>query len=154
MRRFSVPLTVMFVVVLGLLAPLRLSFVAAQEGTPSPEDELPPGITAEFIAGGAVSELPPTPASFFVLRLTLEPGAAFPAEPDDPSGAFIVVEAGTLTVRFEDSGTELTYGAGESFYGPPFAAAEVSNQSQDPVVVLLVVIGPEEGDAAATPAAS
>ncbi len=70
MRRFSVPLTVMFVVVLGLLAPLRLSFVAAQEGTPSPEDEMPPGITAEFIAGGAVSELPPTPASFFVLRLS------------------------------------------------------------------------------------
>lgn len=152
MRRFSVPFAVMVIVLLGLLAPRSLPLATAQEGTPAAEDELPPGVTSEFIAGASAAELPPTPAFMVLVRLTLEPGAVLPADPNDPSGAFVVVEAGTITVRLEDPATEATLGPGESFYGPPFVAGEVSNQGQEPAVLLLAIIGPEEDESAATPA--
>lgn len=157
MRRVSVLLTFFAVVLPGLVGPPTLRPAAAQEATPaaSPaaEGELPPGVSLEFIAGAPVAELPPTSASMVLVRLTLQPGAVLPVSPDDPSGSLVVVEAGTLTVRFEDAATESTYGLGDAFYGPPFVAGEVSNRGPEPAVLLLAIVAPEEGESgAATPA--
>jgi len=159
MRRRSFPLVVLAFVALGLGAPWIPS-LAAQLGTPaavpSAEHEMPPGVTSVFIATGPVSELPPTPAFMVIIRLTLEPGAVLPADPSDPAGAFIVVEAGTATVRLGETATaELTLGPGGSLYGPPFTPGEIRNDGQEPLVLLLAIVGPdgEEGSAEATPAA-
>ncbi len=164
MRRLLVPLVVAAVIVLGLgfVVPRGLPLAVAQDApaaaSPTAEDELPPGVTSEFIAAGSVADLPPTPAFMVLIRLTLEPGAVLPADANDPSGAFIVVEAGTPTIRLDGpSATESTLGPGDSVYGPPFTAGEIRNDGQEPVVLLLAIIGPEGVDAdesgAATPAA-
>jgi len=156
MRRHPFLVVVAALMLLGLIVPPSASFAAAQEGTPAAgsaaEDELPPGVTSEFIGGGPVTELPPTPGFMVLVRLTIEPGAVLPADPNDPSGAFVVVEAGTLTLRLQEPATESTLGPGEAFYGAPFVEGELSNEGQEPVVLLLAIIGPEEGEPAATPA--
>ncbi len=159
MRHVPVPLSVVAVMLLGLVALQGLPAATAQGGTPaaSPavEDFLPPGVTSEFIAAGRVAMLPPTPGSIALFRLTLEPGAGFPPDPNNPTGSFVVVEAGAVTVRSETSPVaEGLHQAGESFYLEPFAATEVRNDGQELLVLLVVNLAPEQQDELGTPLAA
>jgi hypothetical protein len=158
MRRPSLPLAAALVLLIGLVALGGRSFAAAQEATPAAAagDELAPGVTSEFITGAAVGELPPTPAFMVLVRLTMEPGAVLPADPNDPTGTLLLVESGTLAVRLgAPTAIASTLGPGESIYGAPFSAGELRNDGREPAVLLLAIIGPEEADDAgvATPAA-
>ncbi len=177
MNRRLLPLLVAVVAVMSLVVPLGLSFATAQEGTPIAGPELPPGVTAEFIAGAPLAELPANPGMAVLVRLTLEPGAVLPPLPDDPTGGLVVVESGNLTIRSAGPitvsratgpdeeflmepvapDTEATLGPGDALYVGPFQDTEVRNDGDEPGVFLLVNILPSEGGeeapATGTPAA-
>jgi hypothetical protein len=173
MLRRTLPLVLAVVALFGLIAPLSLQLAVAQESTPIAGPELPSGVTAEFIGGAPLAELPANPGLVVLVRLTLEPGAIVPPEPNDPTGAFVVIESGVLTARStgpltvsraseEDfimepvaTDTETTLGPGDALYVGPFQATEVRNDGDEPAVLLLVNILPSEGGEAppATPAA-
>jgi hypothetical protein len=173
MLRRTRPLVIAVVALFGLISPLSLQLAVAQESTPMAGPELPPGVTAEFIGGAPLAELPANPGLVVLVRLTLEPGAILPPEPNDPTGAFVVIESGALTTRStgplrvsraseEDfimepvaADAETTLGPGDALYVGPFQATEVRNDGDEPAVFLLVNILPSEGGEAlpATPAA-
>lgn len=166
MRRslFAVP-----ALALALLAPAAL----AQDATP-PADGPPmmPGVSVEFVGAAPISELPADPAVMAVVRLTLEPGAGFPAEPTDPTASFLLVESGQVTVvaveavpigrAGEDgfaevaAGEEAVLNPGDTAFARPFIAAGLRNDGDEPAVLLLVNIvgadGMMDGEAGATPA--
>ena len=58
-------------------------------------------MTFEPLGFGTAEELPAAPADLVLARFTIEPGASFPFEEDDPSVGLAYVEAGVLTVRVE-----------------------------------------------------
>jgi hypothetical protein len=170
MIRRTLTLVIAVVVLFGLNAPLSLQIAVAQESTPQAGPELPSGVTAEFIGGAPLTELPANPELVVLVRLTLEPGAILPPEPNDPTGAFVVIESGALTTRStgpltvsraseEDfimepvaTDTETTLGPGDALYVGPFQATEVRNDGDEPAVFLLVNILPSEGGEEALPA--
>ena len=112
MRRFS-PLVALLAV--ALLGPL----VAAQEGTPASEEFAIEGVTFEPLAVSAGVTLP-SPSDLVLVRIGLEPGAALPSDPDDPSLAMVLVEAGELTVDLDAPFTVTRAGA----FAPVLATAE------------------------------
>jgi quercetin dioxygenase-like cupin family protein len=170
MIRRTFPLLIAVVVLFGLIAPRSLQQAVAQESTPMAGPELPPGVTAEFLGGAPLAELPTNPGLVVLVRLTLEPGAILPPEPNDPTGAFVVIESGALTTRAtgpltvsraseEDfimepvaAETETTLGPGDALYVGPFQDTEVRNDGDEPAVFLLVNILPSEGGEEALPA--
>ena len=102
MRRFSVLIAVVAFVLGGLLVAGRTADTVAQEGTPPADEFEPPeGVTFAPLAFGTAEELPAAPADLVLLRFTIDPGAGFPIEADDPSVGFVYVEAGALTFRVE-----------------------------------------------------
>jgi len=103
MRRRSVLLSVVAVVLLALVAAGRLPGAAAQDATPPAGEflDLPEGVAFELLGLGVAEELPAAPADFVLVRFTLDPGASFPIEEADPSVALVYVEAGAFTVRVE-----------------------------------------------------
>ncbi len=173
MRRLSILASVVAAVLAGwVLVGRPVVETVAQEGTPAAEEMLPPGVAAAFLAGGPIAELPQRPGYLVLVRLTLEPGAVLPGEPDDPTFALIYVESGTVTVRGEAAlavaratpgadfpaeeelaaGTEFTLGSGDSFVAPPNVAGEVRNDGSAPAVLLAGLAVPaEEGAPAGTP---
>src|SRR5829696_6497463 len=70
----TLSLLIAVVALSGLVAPLSPERVVAQEGSPVAGPELPPGVTAEFIGGAPLAELPANPGLVVLVRLTLEPG--------------------------------------------------------------------------------
>ena len=83
-------------------------------------------------------------------------------EPNDPTGAFVVIESGALTVQStgpltvsraseEDfilepvaTETETTLAPGDALYVGPFQSTEVRNEGDEPAVFLLVNILPSD----------
>lgn len=175
MLRRTLPLLIAFVALFGLVGLPGPRLAVAQEGSPVAEPELPPGVTAEFIGGAPLADLPANPGLVVLVRLTLEPGAILPPEPNDPTGAFVVIESGALTARSTGpltvsraseadfimepvaADTETILSPGDALYVGPFQATEVRNDDDEPAVFLLVNILPsdasEEAPLTATPAA-
>ena len=170
MRRLSILVLVIAAVLAGWVALGRPAVgTVAQEGTPAAEEMLPPGVAAAFLAGGPIAELPQRPGYLVLVRLTVEPGAVLPADPNDPTFALIYVESGTLTVRAEAAlpiaratpgaefpveeelaaGTELTLGPGDSFVVPPNVHGELRNDGAAPAVLLMGLAVPAEAGAPA-----
>jgi hypothetical protein len=162
MRRRTLPLLIAVVALLSFTGLPSLQLAVAQEGTPSAGPELPPGVTAEFLGGAPLAELPANPGLVVLVRLTLEPGAIVPPEPNDPTGAFVVIESGALTARStgpltvsraseEDfilepvaTDTETTLAPRDALYVGPFQSTEVRNEGDEPAVFLLVNILPSD----------
>ena len=162
MLRRTLPLLIAVVALFGVSAPLSLQLAVAQEGTPAAGPELPQGVTAEFLGGAPLTELPANPGLAVLVRLTLEPGADFPPDPNDPTGGLVVIESGILTFRSagpvtvsraseEDfvmepvaADTESTLGPGDAVYVGPFQQTEVRNDGDEPAVFLLVNILPSD----------
>jgi hypothetical protein len=180
MRRFSVFLSIVAIMLVGIVA-LRVQPVAiAQEGTPS-ADMAPEGVTFEPL--GIASGLAlPTPADLIAVRLTLDPGAILPSDASDPTGGMLIVESGTLTIHIdapwaiarsgslnaaigtaEATGTftpsdepiasdeEATMAAGDVAYLPGSVGGEIRNDGSEPAVALVVLVGPTEAMTGATP---
>ena len=101
MRRFSVPIAVVALVLVGLLAASPAAETVAQEGTPPADEfELPEGVTFEGLAFGLAEALPPGPTGLALYRTGLEPGARIDLDPD-PSYFMIYVESGAITFRVD-----------------------------------------------------
>src|SRR5687767_14757853 len=111
MRRFSVFLSVIVVMVLGVAALTAQPVAIAQEATPASEEGMDfEGITFEpvsFAFGADVA----TPADLGLVRIGFEPGASLPGEENDPTVGIVLVESGALTVQVDGSLT-VTRGAG------------------------------------------
>lgn len=179
MRRSSVLFAVCVVALFGLLAVGGAAFgTVAQEATPAPEEfELPEGVGFEFLAFAPADLLPPAPTDVVLARFSLDPGASFSIEEDDPALALAYVESGAFTVEMQGpmtvlraagegtpppeegetipAGTEFTLAAGESAIFPPNVAGSVRNDGTQPAVALLVIVEPaadEAGTPDATPA--
>jgi hypothetical protein len=168
MLRRSLSLLVAVLLLMSVVVPIA----AAQEATPELGPELPPGVNAEFLGGAPMAKLPANPGVAVLVRLTIEPGADLPADPNDPTAAFLVVESGALTLtsqgpmtvsrasetefRFEPVAekTEVTLTRGDAVSVGPFQGTEARNDGDEPVVFLLVNILPAGMAGEATPAAS
>ena len=119
MRRFSVLLSLVVVVLLGVLVLHAQPMVIAQEATPASVEI--GGVNFEPVALATDITLP-SPGTLFVVRAALEPGAVVPIEERDPALGILLVESGTLTVQVEGPMT-VTRGAG---LGKAMAAAEAT----------------------------
>jgi quercetin dioxygenase-like cupin family protein len=108
MRRFRVLLSVVAVALLGSLALLVQPGAIAQEATPSAA-MAPEGAT--FLPlGFAQGVTLPSPADLVVARFSLDAGASFPFDPNDPTNTLVVVETGALTVRVDEVAWSITHG--------------------------------------------
>jgi hypothetical protein len=175
----------LLVVALGLVALVgtgRLSApVRAQDATPLAEMGLPPGVDAQPLGAGLSPTLPATPAELVLVRLTLQPGAILPNDPNDPSLALAYVESGTVTLHYTNAltitraaaiaalatpeatmpgpepvaaGASATLTVGDSFVSPANSGGDLRNEGTTPAVLLAAVINPfQMGTPEATPAA-
>jgi quercetin dioxygenase-like cupin family protein len=181
-RRFSVVLSVVVVLLLGIVAVRVQPGAVAQEATPSADME-PEGGTYEPVSF-ALGVDAPNPADFFLVRIGLEPGTGFPIEESDPSSGILLVESGAFTLQVADlvsvtrgaglgeamesaqsagdlsaaaeaveAGEAVTLEAGDAAYVRGNVTGEVRNDGQERAVGLLILLGPSEGmTAEATPA--
>ena len=182
MRRLPVLVPLFVVALLGAVALAGLPAARAQDATPIADEAFFAGITLEALGFGTAGELPAAPAEVSLLRFTFEPGASFPVEASDPSGALVVVESGELTVTvsvpsavtraatiaaFSTPGadessvpapeemaadTEFVMAAGDSAYFTGGISGQVTNAGQEPTVILVASIEPRGGDMGGTPA--
>jgi len=113
MRRVIASLVVVTVLAFGLLGAARSPHNAlGQNATPSPEEQVPEGVSFQFIAYGTLPPDMQAPEGFSMFRLALDPGASFPADKNDPTTALGYVEKGTLTLMLDTDITVLHAGAG------------------------------------------
>ena len=173
MRRFSVFLSVVAVLLLGVVAVGVQPATVAQEATPS-EGVAPEGGTYEPVTFALGVEVP-SPADLFVVRIGLEPGTGFPIEESDPSAGILLVESGTFTVQVNGpvsvtrgatlgeamqsaestgdlaaaaeaiaEGQAVTLEAGDAAYVPGNLTGEIRNDGQERAVALVFLVGPPE----------
>ena len=181
MRRFSVVLSVVVVMLLGIIAVWVQPVAVAQDATPSSDMQEPAGVTFEPLAITSGVTLP-SPADLITVRLTIDPGAVLPSEASDPTGGMLIVESGTLTLRLDTplavsrsgslmaaigtaeatgtftpteeqiaSGEEVTMSVGDVVYIPGSVSGEIRNDGDEPAVAHVVLIGPTEAMTGATP---
>ncbi len=147
MRRLRVLLSVVFVIVLGATALSVQPQAIAQEATPAGEEM--EGITFEPVTFALAVDLM-SPSDFFVARIGVDPGAAFPLEETDPTTGILLVESGAFTVQVEGP-VSVTRGAE---MGEAMAAAEdtadISTFMESVAAGEAVTL--EAGDAAYIPA--
>jgi hypothetical protein len=182
MRRFSVFLSMVAVMLLGVVAVGVQPATVAQEATPS-ADMGPEGGTYEPVTFALGVDLP-SPADLFVVRIGLEPGTGFPIEESDPAAGILLVESGTFTVQVNGpvsvtrgatlgeamqsaettgdlsaaaeaiaAGEAVTLEAGDAAFLPAYTAGEIRNEGQEPATGLGFLAFPAEGmTGEATPA--
>jgi quercetin dioxygenase-like cupin family protein len=172
MRRFSVLLSLMVVVLFVTLGLHSQPIAVAQEATPAAEGFTEEGITFEPLALATELTFPAT-GELSISRVSFDPGAGFPIEEGDPSYALAVIESGELTVRQDGplvvmragalataigeemaggaftpateeiaAGQEVTLAAGDTVLFPPDVGGEIRNDSQVRTVVLVAFVGP------------
>ena len=144
----------------GLAAALgakSITAAAAQEATPAANElvEVEPLITVPL------DQLPPSPATLELTRITFLPGFNSPAASAHGVLEIIYVESGAVVcpggegrIVYGPDGTVTASGAGtgRSIVIPPNAVDGLYNQEAEPAVALFVHIGEPEGEA--TPAAT
>lgn len=167
MRRTSVLLSIVTVVLLGLIAAGRVgSLTVAQEGTPPAGGfEIAPGVTAEALAFAEGQQAPS------LYRLTFGPGVIYQVAPA-PEISLAYVETGTLTITLDApvtitragatdapgeavaAGTEFRLDVGDYVALPPLVSGEVRNDGQEAASVMVAAIVPASmaTPTAATPA--
>jgi quercetin dioxygenase-like cupin family protein len=182
MGRFSLVMSIVAVMVLGIVTLQVQPAAVAQEATPS-ADMAPEGGTYEPVTFALGVEVP-SPADLFVVRIGLEPGTGFPIEESDPSAGILLVESGTFTVQVNGpvsvtrgatldeamqsaestgdlaaaaesiaEGEAVTLEAGDAAYVPGNITGEIRNDGQERAVALVFLMGPpEDVMAEATPA--
>jgi len=174
MRRFSMLLAVVAVVLLGLVALGAQPRVLAQEATPAAGTFEEGGVSFEPVAF-ALGVALPSPGDLFVARIGMDPGAGFPIEENDPSAGILIVESGTFTVQIEGAvmvtrgatlgeamaaaettgdmsgaseaiaaGEAVMLEAGDAAYIPANVSGEIRNDGDERAVGLAFLVGPPE----------
>jgi hypothetical protein len=173
MRRSWRLLSLVAILALGLVAINGSTGVSrAQSATPAADEmQEPEGVTFEPIGFAAGVELP-TPADMIAVRLTIDPGATLPLEPNDPTSGLLVVQSGAFTLAVQTAltvsrgaivqqamatpeggempgmmeaiavGQETTLGPNDVVYVPGNISGEIRNDGQEPAVALVFIIGP------------
>jgi mannose-6-phosphate isomerase-like protein (cupin superfamily) len=101
LRRVSSLLVIAAVLLLGLtVLPRSGAIVRAQEASPAAGEMAPEGVTFEPL-GFAQGVTLPASADLLAARFTIDPGAVFPLDPEDPSGGLLLVQSGTITVKVD-----------------------------------------------------
>ncbi|HKG24081.1 MAG TPA: hypothetical protein VKB09_00450, partial [Thermomicrobiales bacterium] len=126
---------------------LRLS-ILSQDAAPLATDEA----SATILLDGDLTDLPASPASIFLARIVMTPGADLGSrEWAGPVG--VVAEAGTLTVeRPERLPAELPAGRGVLF--PAATTSRWRNTGTEPVALLIVGVAASPGESASEPASA
>ncbi len=178
MRRFSLLVLALVILLGGLVAGGVIGGTVAQEGTPPAEEFAPPeGVTFEGLAFGLAEALPPGPTGLGLFRFRQEPGARIDLEAD-PSYFLVSIETGAITFRVNEpvrvtravtgtpgaqtlgpdapseevsAGTDVTLEQGDAALFPPGAGGEARNDGQEPAVGLVVSVGPAAAEGEATP---
>lgn len=182
MRRFSVYLSIVALMVLGIVALRVQPGAVAQEATPD-ADMAMEGTTYEPVSFALGVELA-SPSDVFLVRIGLAPGTGFPIEASDPAAGILLVESGTFTVQMDGpvrvtrgasvgeamgaaestgdlsaateaiaAGDAVTLEVGDAAFIPGNITGEIRNDGQERAVGLAFTVGPSEGMmAAATPA--
>jgi quercetin dioxygenase-like cupin family protein len=166
MRRFSVFLLIIAVMVLGIVAVRVQPAAIAQEATPAGEAMGFEGITFELVSLASDAEVA-SPSDLAVVRIGFDPGASLPGEENDPTVGIVLVESGTLTVQANGpltvtrgatlgdamataeatgdfstimeaaaAGEAVTLEAGDAAYLPANIPGEIRNDGQEPAVAL------------------
>jgi quercetin dioxygenase-like cupin family protein len=174
MRRFSVLVSVVAVLLLGMLALHAQPVATAQEATPAGEEMMPEGVTFEPVAFAPGIDLI-SPSDLLVFRVGVEPGASVPVD-DSPGVGIVLVESGTLTVQVEGEvtvnrgagmnagiataeatgdlsglsesvavGVAVTLEAGDAAFIPGNVAGEIRNEGQQPATALAFIVDPSQG---------
>ena len=172
MRRFSVLLSVIVVVLMGIVASWRKPVASGQEATPA--DVKIGGVTFEPLALATGIDLP-SPGDLLVARAALDPGGVVPIEQSDPALGILLVESGTLTLQLEGpmtvtrgaglgeamataqatgnvsavmesvpAGQAVTLEAGDAAYIPANVAGEIRNEGPERAVRLAILVLPPE----------
>ncbi len=166
MRRFSVLLALMGIVLVGTLAVQSSPGAIAQEATPSTQA----AVTFDAVAFASSIPLPAT-GDVSVARISFAPGTGFPMAEIDPVHGLAVIESGELTLRAgrplvvtragalgtamkpaggmvvppatEEiaTGQEVTVRAGDTALFPPHVGGELRNDGQETTVVLATFVG-------------
>ncbi len=175
MRRFTVFVSVVAVMLVGIVGLDPHPAAIAQEATPAAEEFMPEGITFEPVTFATGVDLM-SPADVFVARIGLEAGSGFPIEDSDPSGGILLVESGTFTVQVEGpitvtrgaglneamaaaeatgdfsalmetvaDGEAVTLEAGDAAYIPGNVNGEIRNDGEEQAMGLAFLIAPAEG---------
>ena len=123
----------------------------AQVSTPAADAtgvEVAPGVTFELMLA---SQDPPS-----LYRLRFAPGATL-AFVDDPAISLVYVESGALSLQLdaavsdarpdessgdEETDTAVALSQGDYFVLPPLVAGEISNESQEPMSIVIAAITP------------
>jgi hypothetical protein len=171
MNRKQLQGIVVALVMFGLAALAGLPFgVAAQDASPAAEGP-PPGLAFETLAFIPVDALPAAPVISIIDRVTIEPGAVLPSEPDSPNLTLFLVEQGTLTIQTGASigitrgqavaaaleaggefpvteqtaaGADVTMETGDAAAWPGLVGGELRNDETEPVVLLAINIVPAD----------
>jgi quercetin dioxygenase-like cupin family protein len=94
---------------LGLIALEADPGAVAQEATPSAETGME-GLTFTLL-GIAPGVTLPGAADLEVARVGFAPGAGFPFDASDPTGALVIIEAGTISARVNEQTWTISRGA-------------------------------------------
>jgi hypothetical protein len=173
MRRFSVLLSLIVVVLLGVLVLSARPVTIAKEATPAGVKI--GGVTFEPVALATGIDLP-SPGDLLVARAALDAGGMVPIEQGDPALGILLVESGTLTLQLEGpmtvtrraglsqamataeatgdvstlteavpAGQAVALAAGNAAYIPANVAGEIRNEGQERALRLAILVLPTEG---------
>jgi quercetin dioxygenase-like cupin family protein len=160
MRRLSVLLSLLGVVLLGVLALHVQPVAVAQEATPAMEEMMPEGVIFELVSLTTGVDLA-SPADLLVFQVGLEPGTVLPVDPTPGQGVFLV-GSGSLTVQVDgevrvtrggavdameavSAGEAVTLEAGDIAYIPANVPGEIRNQGQEAATAVAFIVYPSEG---------
>ena len=147
MRRFGVVASLITLILLGLTT-ISGQRALAQDAAPAAETGME-GLTFTLL-GLAPGVTLPGAADLEVARVGFEPGAGFPFDAGDPTGALIIVESGTITAHVDEQAWTISRG------GALQQAMEPSDAEPDMTGVLEEIAMGEEatleaGDVAYVP---
>ena len=171
MRRLSVLLSLVAIVMLGALTLSTSSRVLAQDATPASDEMMEEEGVTFMPIGFAEGVTLPSAADLLALHLTIDPGAVSTIQEDDPTSGLLVVDSGTFTIRVDaewsvsrgaavqqmmeaapgdeidametiPSGEETTLAAGDTAYIPGNVAGELRNDGQEPAIATIFLVLP------------
>ena len=175
MRRLTVLLSVIGLLLGGMVAVVAQPGAVAQEATPAGEAMEPEGVAFELVTIAFGVDVA-SPADLVVARFTIEPGMGFPIEESDPTAGILLVESGTFTVQVEGemsvtrgatlgeamaaaeasgdltgltespaAGEAITLEAGDAAYIPANVNGEIRNDGDEPAIGIGFLVAPPEG---------
>jgi quercetin dioxygenase-like cupin family protein len=152
MRRWSL-FVLALVAMLGVALIGRGPGIAAQDATPAAGMEgEPEGVTFSPIAFGQVQHLMlPDAADLVLFRLTIDPGATFTDEGNDPSTGLVYVESGTVTFTLKESVQVLRGQSMAAMIGAPGATPMAEGTSPFEEVTANTEFQLEAGDSVLIP---